>query len=522
MDKLSNIYINKEWRWYYLNVIISKFKEGVLAVLPITVIVLILNFTIVPIETDLILRFVVGSIIIMIGLSIFLLGADLSIVPMGSHMGAAITKSKKIWIVMVFGFILGFLITVAEPALQILANQVDVVTAGKISSLSILLVVSGGVGLLLVVGLMRVVYNVSLPKLLTILYGGILILSIFCSKEFLAVAFDASGATTGAVAVPFIMSIGLGVSAMKAGKISEDDSFGMVGMASVGPIVAVLIMGIISKTESLTGSLAYNSSGNGKILSPFMKELPAMASDVMWALIPLVILFFIFQIFILKLSRKKLTKILKGILYTFIGLVLFLTGVNAGFMEAGVAMGFAVASLDYNWILIVIGFVLGLAVILAEPAVYLLNEQVEEVTSGHIKKRTMLLALSIGVAAAVALSMLRIMIPGIQLWHYLLPGYIISIIMSRYVPKIFVGIAFDSGGVASGPMNGTFILAFAQGAAEAIEGANVLIDGFGIIALVALTPLIAVQVLGLVYKHKAKKGNMPIESSDIELHRVSS
>lgn len=488
-----------------MNVIINKFKEGIMAVLPITIIVLILNFTIAPIESDLIIRFLVGSVLIMIGLAIFLFGADLSIVPMGSHMGAAITKSKKIWIVMVFGFILGFLITIAEPALQILAVQVNDVTSGMISSMSILLVVSIGVGLLLVVGLMRVVYNISLPKILTILYGGILILSIFSSREFLAVAFDASGATTGAMAVPFIMSIGLGVSAMKAGKTSEDDSFGMVGMASIGPIMAVLIMGIVSKTESLTGSLDYDSSSTGGILAPFIKELPTVAIDIMWALLPLLVLFLFFQLFFLKLTKKKLTKILKGIIYTFVGLVLFLTGVNAGFMEAGIALGYIIGNMDNIWILVAIGFILGLVVILAEPAVYLLNEQVEEVTSGHIKKSMILFALGIGVATAVALSMLRIAVPEIQLWHYLLPGYIISIVMSHFVPKIFVGIAFDSGGVASGPMNGTFVLAFAQGAAEAIEGANVLIDGFGIIALVALTPLIAIQILGLIYKYKAGK-----------------
>ncbi len=486
-----------------MNVLLSKFKEVILSVLPITIIVLILNFTVAPIEAHLVWRFIVGAILIILGLSIFLFGADLGIGPIGSLMGAAIAKREKIWLMVVLGFVLGFFVTIAEPDLQILAGQVNDVTSGMISKLSILVVVSVGVGLLFVVGLMRGLFNIALSKLFTILYGIVLLLSIISPSEFLGIAFDASGATTGAMAVPFMLALGLGIASVKSGKQSEEDSFGMVGISSVGPIVAVLAMSLFSKTKGLTGGLAYDHSDSKSIILPFVQKAPHVLIEVIIALVPLIILFFIFQVLIFKLPKKKLIKILKGLLYTFIGLVLFLTGVNAGFMEAGSAIGYVVASLEYNWIIIPIGFVLGLVVILAEPAVYVLNEQIENVTSGHIRKRIILIALSIGVAFAVALSMLRIMVPGIKLWHYLLPGFLASVAMSYFVPEIFVGIAFDSGGVASGPMTATFILAFAQGAAEAIEGANVLIDAFGVISLVAMTPLIAIQVLGLIYKRKA-------------------
>lgn len=496
-----------------MNVLINKFKEVTFAVLPITLIMLILNFFVAPIETDLIFRFIIGAILVIIGLSIFLFGADIGIQPMGSLMGESLTKSKKLYLMIIFGFILGFLITIAEPDLQILALQVSDVTSGAISKLTLLIVVSIGVGALLVLGLMRIVFNIGMSKILTILYGGIFLLAIFTSSGFLGISFDAAGATTGSMTVPFILALGLGVSSSKGGKMAEEDSFGLTAIASTGPIISVLIMSILSKVDKLTGTLAYDSTSSKGVFHHFIEEFPHELFNVAIALLPILVMFCIFQIFFFKMSKKKFVKILKGLLYTFIGLVLFLTGVNAGFMEAGSAIGYAVASLEHNWILIPIGFILGFTVIFAEPAVYVLNEQVEDVTSGHIRKKVILYTLSIGVAFAVALSMLRIMVPWIKLWHYLLPGYLISIAMSYFVPKIFVGIAFDSGGVASGPMTATFILAFAQGAAEAIDGANVLIDAFGIIALVALTPLIAIQVLGLIYKRKSiKEGVETIEA----------
>ncbi len=305
--------------------------------------------------------------------------------------------------------------------------------------------------------------------------------------------------------VPFILALGIGVSSTQGGKASEEDSFGLVGVASTGPMIAVLIMSLLSGIKSLSGALPYNTSSTTGVIIPFIKQIPTLAIEVILALIPLIVMFLIFQIIFFKLTKRQLKKIFKGLLYTFIGFVLFLTGVNAGFMEAGSAIGYVAASLDNNWIVIPIGFILGFAVIFAEPAVYVLNEQIEDVTSGHIKKKVILYTLSIGVAVAVALSMIRILVPGIKLWHYIVPGYFIAIILSYFAPKIFVGIAFDSGGVASGPMTATFILAFAQGVAEAVEGADVLMDAFGVIAMVALTPLIAIQILGLVYARKSAK-----------------
>ncbi len=477
-----------------------------MSVFPIVIIVFILNFTISPMESYLIYRFLLGALFIIIGLSIFLFGADIGITPIGSLMGHSIAKSNRLWVIGVAGIILGFLISIAEPDLHILANQVNSATGGVISKNIIVLIVSLGIAVMIAIGLYRIVYNKPLHKLLTIIYGVIFVFAIFTSPEFLAISFDASGATTGAMTVPFILALGLGISSLKIGKVSEEDSFGLVAIASSGAILSVLIMSLFNKNNELSNSIETNILETTSIVDPFIRKFPTIIFEVFMALLPLLVLFFIFNYISFKLSQKKLKKILKGLAYTFIGLVLFLLGVNAGFMDVGYIVGYSLGSLNSQWVIILIAFILGLVVILAEPAVYVLTEQIEDVTSGYIKRKIVMFALSIGVAVAVSLSIIRIIIPGIQLWHYLLPGYIIAIIMTYLVPKLFVGIAFDSGGVASGPMSATFILAFAQGAARATEGADVIIDGFGIIAMIALTPLIALQVLGLLFKIKSGKG----------------
>lgn len=488
-----------------MSVLINKFKEVSLSVLPITLIVIILHFTVVPIETEMLIRFIIGAIFVIIGLGIFLFGAEIGIGPIGNLMGETIAKTNKSYLVGLLGFVLGFLITIAEPDLQILARQVNNATGGIVSGSLILIIVSIGVGVMVAIGLLRILYEKPLNKLFTIVYSILLLLGICVSEEFLAISVDASGATTGAMTTPFILALGLGVSQLKGGKTSEEDSFGLVGIASTGPILAVMIMNIITGTNNIQGQAEVFVPYTG-IFTPYLQELPKLMRESIITLLPIFILFLIFNLIKFKLSKKNRNKILKGLIYTYIGLVLFLSGVNAGFMEVGRVMGHGIANLESSWMLPTIGFILGMVVVLAEPAVYVLTEQVEDVTSGHIRKNMILGTLSIGIAFAVTISMLRIMIPKLKLWHFLLPGFGLAAFLSYKVPPIFVGIAYDSGGVASGPMTATFILAFAQGAADAIPTANVLIDGFGVIAMVAMTPLVAIQILGLLFKIKANKG----------------
>ncbi len=489
-----------------MSVLIPKLKEVVYSVLPITVIVLILNFTLTPMETPFIIRFLIGAAFIIIGLTIFLVGVDGGVTPIGNIMGSSIVRSNKIWLVAISGLLLGFFISIAEPDLHILANQVDTVTSGMVSKYNVVIIVSIGIATMLAAGLIRIVYNFPLYKMLSILYGIILILGLFTSPEFLAISFDASGATTGALTVPFILALAIGVSKLKKdSKSSEKDSFGLVAVASTGAIISVALTSIISRTDQITGGLATHEAPSTAIIRPFIENLPPIARDVLLALAPILIIFLIFQKVSFKLPKSAVRKILFGMLFTFIGLVLFLLGVNTGFMEVGSKVGFQLASMDNKAYIIIVGFTLGMVTILAEPAVYVLTHQIEDVTSGYVKRKVVMGTLALGVAVAVALSVIRVLVPEIKLWHYLLPGYIISVALSYFAPKLFVGIAFDSGGVASGPMTATFILAYTQGAAEAIEGANVLVDGFGVIAMVALTPLIALQILGLIFKVKSKK-----------------
>lgn len=492
-----------------MNVLLEKFKDVLFGVLPITLIVLILNFTVAPLDTVMLLRFFIGAFFIIIGLSIFLFGVDIGVTPIGVLMGNILAKSNKILILCFSSLFLGFFISVAEPDLHILDNQVALVTSGIVPRFSIVIVVSLGVAVLITLGLFRILYNKSLKIMFAVIYLIIFVLSIFSSKEFIAIAFDASGATTGAMTVPFILALALGVSSLKKdGLSSENDSFGLVGIASSGAIFAVIIMSIMTKHGEISGSLSYEISETSSVIMPFIYKLPRISLEILIAMLPLLVLILISRLFKHKITKKAFVKILKGLLYTFIGLALFMAGVNAGFMDVGSLVGHGVASFENKWLVILIGFVIGLVVILAEPAVYVLTKQIEEVTSGYIKRKLVLFALSIGMGFAVSLSMVRILVPGIQLWHYLLPGFGLSIVLSFFVPVLFVGIAFDSGGVASGPMTATFVLAFAQGAAEAVEGANVMAEGFGVISMVSLMPILALQILGYIYKRNSVKRDL--------------
>ena len=505
---LTKLLINKNYyeerKLVTMNIYTQKFKEALFSIFPITAIVMVLNFTLTPLEIPLIIRFIIGAFLIIVGLSIFLIGVDIAITPLGSQVGATFAKSNKIWIVIIGGLIVGFFISIAEPGLIILADQVGIVTSGQISSISILGIVSIGLAIMLAAGFVRILFNISLHKMLTVLYGVVFILALFTPVEFLTIAFDASGATTGILAVPFILALAVGISSMKKdSKASERDSFGLVAIASVGAIMSVMLLSIFSGTRDFSAKLEFNITESKSIIDPFIENIPILFKEGFFTILPLLIIFFFFQKFYFKMNKKSMMKMIKGFIYAFIGLFLFLVGVNTGFMDIGAIIGYTLASYDNKTYVIIIAFILGFVTILAEPAVYVLTHQIE--TSGYVRRRAILVALAIGVGIAVALSMIRIIIPGLQLWHYLLPGYIISILMSYFIPKLFVGIAFDAGGVATGPMTTTFILAFTQGAAEAVEGANILTDGFGMIATVAMTPIITLQILGLIFGMKLKK-----------------
>ncbi|MCL2063859.1 MAG: DUF1538 domain-containing protein [Candidatus Cloacimonetes bacterium] len=489
-----------------MHTLIEKAKEVLIAVLPVVIFVVILRFTIVPIPNIPFFQFLLGAVAVKIGLIVLLFGVELAILPLGENMGTAFVKSNKLWFIIITVFILGFFINFAEPDVNVLAKQVAAISNNIISTFTIRTLVALGAATLLALGAIRIVKNYSLRKMLIIAYTLAFLLSLFVSSDFVAIAFDASGAATGAITVPLVLALALGMASMKRdSKSAEENSFGLVGIMASGAIFGVLLLKFFLKTEEITGSLPAYNFDNTSVFGPFLLEIPIMIRETFLSLMPILVLFLIFQKYKFHLSHIHFRRMLIGFFYTFSGLVIFFVGVHAGFMNMGSIIGYQLAKIGNPIIPIGLGAILGMLIILTEPAVYVLTHQIEDVTNGYIRRKTILTFLSIGMAFAVGLSMLKIIVPSISLWHYILPGYCFSLIMMFFTPKIFTGISFDSGAVSSGPMTVTFILAYSQGVAEAVPHADVFKDSFGIIVMVTMMPVIALLILGYIYKMKSKK-----------------
>ena len=475
----------------------EKISEALSSVLPVSGIILLLIASLVPVSASMMVAFLIGAFLLIVGMGLFTLGAEMSMTPMGEYVGAKMTSSRKLWLILSVSFFVGVMITISEPDLQVLAEQIS-----SIPNLTLILSVALGVGIMLMIALLRILLRIRLKYLLLIFYAAVFVLAFFVPRAFLAVSFDSGGVTTGPMTVPFIMALGVGVSAIRSDNGGGDDSFGLVALCSVGPILAVMILGLIFHGDSASVAEytipAVDTSRD--IIALFIKALPHYVKEVAIAVGPIVGFFLIFRLCTGGRGTDGLGKILVGVAYTYLGLVLFLTGVNVGFMPIGHYLGVALAESSLSWIIIPLGMLIGYFIVAAEPAVHVLTKQVEEVTSGMIQGRVLSLALSIGVAASVGIAMLRILL-GIPILYILLPGYLIALALTFIVPDLFTSIAFDSGGVASGPMTATFLLPFAVGACDALGG-NIIEDAFGVVAMVAMTPLIAIQLLGLVYKFK--------------------
>ena len=475
--------------------LLHKIKEALISVLPVTLIVVLLNFTpLVSFSSKEIFVFIISALLLILGIGLFSLGADLAMTPMGTHVGSGLTKSKSLKLLVIVSFALGLFITIAEPDLTVLANQV----ADVINPTFLIAAVGMGVGIFLVISVLKIVFKRQLASLLMFFYMFLFALTglviIGGNEGFLALAFDSGGVTTGPITVPFIMALGVGIATAIGGKRSNENSFGLIALCSVGPILAVMLLGM-----TINGEISYtipDYSIAEDVVGTFFQHLLGVAGEVLLALGLIVVFFFVINWFVLKLPKKKIIQILIGIAFTYIGLVIFLTSVNVGFMPIGYKMGLQLSKFSLV-VLAIAGFILGLVVVLAEPAVHVLNKQVEEITDGNVSKKSMLIALSIGVGISICLSMIRIIF-DFSILYYLVPGYFISLGLSFFVPRMYTAIAFDSGGVASGPLTSTFILPFAIGACMALypDGSKVLTDAFGIVAMVAMTPLITIQLLG--------------------------
>ena len=475
----------------------EKTMESLSAVLPITGIVLLISIFLVPMELGSLVMFVVGAIMLILGMGFFQLGAEMSMTPIGEGIGVQISKTRKVLVVLLIGFVMGAIITISEPDLQVLAEQVP-----SVPNRVLILTVAVGVGLFLALAIVRIKFQIDLSKMLIILYGLLIGASFLVPKEFMAVAFDSGGVTTGPMTVPFIMAMGIGLASRRTDKNSTSDSFGLVALSSIGPILAVLVLGCFYKPTEAVYSLGDVATvvTTRDVVRVFGGSIPIYAREVLVSLLPIAAVFVIFQLLTRRYQRRQLKRIAVGLVYTYAGLVLFLCGVNVGFAPVGSFLGKELASLVFNWILIPIGMLIGYYIVKAEPAIQVLNHQVENVTDGAVSVKAMNRCMSIGVAISVGLAMMRVL-TGLPIGWIFIPGYLIALVLSRFVPKIFVGIAFDSGGVASGPMTSTFLLPLSIGTCQAIGG-NLMTDAFGVVALVALTPLIAIQIMGIVYQVK--------------------
>lgn len=497
-----------------MRVLFEKIKEASMSVLPIVAIVLILVLTpFASLTTSELVTFLVSTVFLILGIALFTLGADLAMTPMGTSVGSGLAKKRKLGLLLIVSFLLGLLITIAEPDLKVLSQQVSNVMNQTLLTVGIAV----GVGSFIIIAIVRIIFKKSLATILMLFYMllfalGLLVL-ISGNGALLPLGFDSGGVTTGPITVPFLMALGLGIANILSGKNAKEDSFGFVALCSVGPILVVLLLSIFSKN-----SLDYKMQEyliNGDLFNAIMHRFSEVVKEVFLALGLIVSSFLVINFLFLKQPWKHLKKIFIGIFYTFIGLVLFLTAVNIGYMPVGYKLGVEIAATS-KFVLIPVGFVMGMLVVLAEPAVHVLKKQVEEITGGYITKRSMTIGLCIGVGIAICLSMVRIIF-NFNLMYIVIPGYFISLGLSLFVPKIYTAIAFDSGGVASGPMASTFILPFAIGACYEILGeAEILNGGFGIVALIAMTPLITIQLLGF----KAIVGNKVKET--IAMRRILS
>jgi len=492
-NKNTFIHVNR-------SIVSEKMKESFKSIMPVTAIILLLCFTLVPVESGAFLAFIIGALLLIVGMGLFSMGADTAMTPIGQYIGATAIRKKKIWILVLICFIVGVLITISEPDLHVLSEQVsDIPKVWLIGGVAI------GVGLFLAIACLRIVFSIKFSYLLIGCYAFIFLLMFFIPSDFAAIAFDAGGVTTGPISVPFIIAIGTGIASMRNDKNADNDSFGLTALCSVGPIIAVLLLGLVFKPgdSEYIAPETIIAADSRELISIYLRAFPTYMKEVGIALLPIIVFFNISRFLGAKQTKEEFVRILIGIVYTYVGLVLFLVGINVGFLPIGTLIGKTFGAMDISWIIVPIGMVIGFFVIAAEPAVPILTKQVHEVTGGAVPQKALRVSLMIGMALSVGLALTRILL-RIPILYFLVPGYVIALTLSFFVPDIFTAIAFDAGGVASGAMTASFLLPMGIGLCTAVGG-NVTTEGFGMVAMVAMTPLITIQVLGLYSKIRRRR-----------------
>lgn len=496
----------------------EKIKESAISVLPFFLIITSLYLVFLPFNIWTFGGLLIATLFMIIGMSLFNVGVDMSTMKMGGYVGSHLSSSRKFSFLLILSFMLGFIVTIAEPDLMVLAEQVP----GIDSKWIILITVSAGTGIFLLLSTIRTLFRWKINTILAISYALALILSVFAPINFLPLSFDTIGVTTGAVSVPFIMSFGLGICAVRSGKNNQDDGFGLIALASIGPVLAILIVSLFIKGGgSIANDTAQMVTTAGQMGGALLNNCLSYLKEVFIVIIPIFLFFLIYNFKYLKLPKSNLLRIFVGLIYTYIGLVVFLTGVASGYLPTADVLGFTIASTDIKWVLVPISLVIGFFLVFAEPAVHVLNKQVEDITEGVIRKKTMLIGISIGVAVAMLLIIFRALF-NIPFMVIATPISIALIILSKFTPQLFEGIAFDSGGAAAGSLTASFVLPFIIGVCKALN-LDTMLYAFGTVGIVSLIPTMVIQIMGIRYqyimnktKKKAKKSTHSVTIIDFE------
>jgi len=488
----------------------NKCKESAISVLPFFLIILILYFIFLPFNLATTLAIFISTLIMIIGMSLFNIGVDMSTMKMGGYVGSHLSSSRKLSFMSILSFILGFMVTISEPDLMVLAEQVP----GISSKWIILITVSLGTGIFLLLSTIRTIFRMSLKKILIVSYVLCLILCLFAPNNFLPLSYDAIGVTTGAMSVPFIMAFGLGICAVRSGKNNQEDGFGLIALASIGPVIALLIVSLFIRTDgSISSETVSNIETFSQLGSSFFHSLFSYLKEVFIVIVPIFIFFLIYNFKYLNLPKSTILRMFFGLIYSYLGLVVFLTGVTVGYLPTADILGYTIAHGEAKWWLIPISLVIGAVMVFVEPAVHVLNKQVEDITGGIIRRKTMLIGLSIGVAIAMLIVVFRSLL-AIDFLYVLVPLTVLLVVLSLHCPNLFMGIAFDSGGVAAGSLTASFVLPFVIGICKAMN-VDSMLYGFGTVAIVAIVPTIVIQIMGTRYQivvDKAKRKNKKIKS----------
>lgn len=490
--------------------LLKTIKDTTLSSLPLAIIVAICLICFPFSNPNLYGKILVGYFSVIVGQALFLVGLESSILPIGSKLGSSFSKYNKLIFVLSFGFLFGLLSTVAEPALSVLARQITVILP-IVNSTLFIWITGTGIGICVALALVMIIKNLNIKIVFGALYIIVFILVIFAPSEFISLAFDGSGATTGDVSVPFILALGIGISTTFSKSKKNDDSFGIIGIASVGPIIAVLLYGIIVKATN--GSIP---PANDYVISTGFAYGDILANnllDVALAIFPIVLISMPVLVFIVKLPKREFLRLILGVIPVYFGLLIFLSGIDYGFGFVGQYIGQAFFDTSkpefFPYLLLIVGFVLGSAITISEPAVVVLGTQIEELTNGHIKKMTIIITLAIGIGFASLLSVLKIL-TQINILYFLIPLYVIALVMMKFTPKLFVGLAFDSGGVTGGALTSAFLTPLTLSIAQSVvalsnSNMSIITNGFGIISFISVTPIIAIQALGIIYDIRSKK-----------------